>query len=184
VLFLLCLITFGCGKSLEKQTQNQVRTLSGADWNKDDITVSDVKESGDYAVATVTVKTAVKLRRQGSKWLLDEVRLDDRRWESVDRIVAALEAARVKETENRIERISRGVADYRAAHGEIPQVQGFDKLIDELSPRYLDKVIRLDAWSSEFSYEALDSQRFELRSPGADRRLGTADDLMAKNYEK
>jgi hypothetical protein len=180
-ILLLCLFTFGCGKSLEKQTRNQVRTLAGADWKKGDITVSNVKQLGDYAVADVTVKTAMKLRREGSKWVLDEVRLDDRRWESVDRIVEALEAARTRDTEKSLKEISQSIADYRAAHGKIPQVNNFDKLIDVLNPRYLDRVIRIDAWSSEFSYKALDSQHFELRSPGSDRRLGTADDLLAGN---
>jgi len=176
----LYLLTLACGKSVERQTRDQVRTLAGARLGSDAVEVSNVKETGNVAVADVVVRTAVTSRKEDGRWRLDEVRLDDRRWERVDRIVEALEAVRRAETEELLERISTAIRGYRESHGSIPRVDGFEQLIDLLSPRYLDRPIRLDAWQSPFIYQAFDSARFELRSPGPDRKAGTDDDLVVR----
>jgi hypothetical protein len=174
----LFLLTLACGKSLERQTRDQVRSLAGAELGSDAVEVTNVRETGNQAVADLVVRTAVKLKKEDGRWTLDEVRLGDRRWERVDRIVEAIEALRRAETEEQLDRISAGIRGYREAHGSIPQVETFELLIDRLSPRFLDRVIRLDAWQSRFSYRVIDSERFELRSPGRDRTLGTDDDLV------
>jgi hypothetical protein len=179
----LCLIgtitLVSCQKSLEKQVHEQIRTLDDARLEDEDIEVVRVRQSGSQALADVTIKTVVRLRKEGNKWVLKDVRLGDRRWESVDRILRAIHEDRCNETRQEMEQIGEGVRNYRKRHGEVPQLSSFEKLIDTLCPNYLGKVIRIDAWWNPFFYRAIGESQFELRSAGADGRLGTDDDLVS-----
>ncbi len=166
---------------MEQQTEQQVRTLSGADWHKDQIKVSNIRQKvGGHAIADVTVTVPVTLKQEDGKWRLDEVRLDDEWWESVDRIVAAIQASRAESTRRQMDAIRQGLDRFYGANGHIPQATSFVELIDQLNPRFLDSVIRLDGWKSPFAYATLGPDRYVLTSPGPDRKLGTSDDIVAK----
>ena len=179
--WLLLLITLACGKSLEKQTEQQVRTLAGANWDADQVRVTNVRQkTGGHAIADVTVTTAVTLRQENGRWLLDEIRLDDQWWEKIDRIVAAIQASRTSETDTQMNEIRQSIDQYREAHGHPPQTSSFVTLIDELNPRFLDSVIRLDGWRSPYAYRSVGPEGYVLTSPGPDRKLGTADDIILK----
>ena len=168
----------GCGKSLDKQIRDQIRTVDNASLPKDAVEVGKVQESGGYVLAEVTVKTQVKLKKQGDTYLMEEVRLGDRRWESVDLIVKALNQERIKKTENDMALIAAGINSYATAHGEVPQGSDFRQLIDLLTPQYLASVIRLDPWWNPFQYQASGKDSFVLRSAGPDATFGTEDDLV------
>ena len=177
----LLLLTLACGRSLEKQTEEQVRTLAGANWDQDQVSVTNIRqEAGGHAVADVTVTTAVTLREENGKWQLDEIRLDDHWWEKVNRIVSAIQAARAAETKTRMDEIRQGVDEFQRANGQVPQTSSFVELIDKLNPRFLEPVIRLDGWQSAFAYRSLGPDRFVLTSPGPDRKLGTPDDIVVE----
>lgn len=178
LVLLAVLITFGCGRSLERQTREQVRTLGGAELDSKSVEVVNARESGGRATAEVVIRTAVTLRHENGDWVLDEVRLGDRRWEKVDRIVAAVEAARTEETRAKMEQILEAIGRFRTLRGDLPKVDGLVELIDLLHPNYLDAVIRLDGWQNPFRFEMADDGRFELRSDGPDGKQGTGDDLV------
>lgn len=178
VLLATVFITLGCGKSLEKQTREQVRTLGGAELDAKSVEVTNAKASGSRATADVVIRTAVTLRKEGQDWVLDEVRLADRRWEKVDRIVAAVESSRYEETRADIQAVLGAIGRYRRDHGELRDVRNFVELIDLLNPIYLDRVIRLDAWQRPLRFKLEDDGRFEIRSDGPDGKRGTDDDLV------
>lgn len=166
---------------MEKQTENQVRTLAGAEWGKDQVSVTNIRQkTGGHAIADVTVTTAVTVRQENGKWKLDEVRLGDQWWEKIDRIVAAIQAGRTAETKSEMDAIRKGVDEFQEANGHVPQTSNFVELIDKLNPRFLAPVIRLDGWESAFAYRALGPKRFVLTSPGPDRKLGTPDDIVVE----
>lgn len=166
---------------MEKQTEQQVRTLAGANWKEDQVDVSNIRQKvGNHAIADVTVTTTVTLRQENGKWRLDEVRLDDQWWEKVDRIVAAIQSSRTEQTKQQMTRIRQGVSEFSRVHGHVPQASSFVGLIDQLNPRFLEPVIRLDGWKSPFAYRTLGSDSYVLTSPGPDRKLGTADDIVEK----
>ena len=52
----------------------------------------------------------------------------------------------------------------------------FRALVDQLNPRYLARVIRLDPWHQPYLYEG-ERDRYVLRSAGPDAEPGTADDI-------
>lgn len=179
---ILALLTlFACGKSLEKQIENHVEGVVGADLDDEKIKISEIRESGDYATANVEVTMGVKMKREGRRWTLDEIRIDDRHWEKVSRLVEALDQVRREDTRKMIDAISNSIRGYEALEGKVPQVDSFETLIDLLNPAYLDRVIRLDAWSNPFRYEAAGMSSFELRSAGKDGKFGSKDDVVSSN---
>jgi hypothetical protein len=118
------------------------------------------------------------MRKEGRTWVLDEVRLGDRKWEKVDRIVDSLEANRTSETVQKMGQLASAIKGYTYKNGAAPEVEDFRALIDLLSPSFLDTVIRIDAWSNPFSYRNSGLLAYELRSAGVDGIFETEDDLV------
>lgn len=176
-LLLLLLVTGACGKSLEKQVQDQVRTSANARLNRESVEVTDLKQSGDSAVAEVNLRTAVRMQKVDGEWIVREVRVGDRRWEKIDRIVDAIQASRIAETRGNCRLISEAVARYQQEVGRLPDEGTFDKVIDVLNPRFLEPVIRIDAWWNEFKYTRTGESEFEIRSAGPDGKFMTSDDI-------
>lgn len=176
---MILLLPAGCGKSLEKQVRSQVRELADADWDKERITVSDFKPMGDYATAEIELRIPVKLRRTGGRWRIEEVRLDDRRWERVDLILQALEGERIARTRRDLAEIAEAFRNWmEEGTPEVPET--FSELIDRLAPRYLEHVLRLDAWDSPYRLEDEDDEGLWIVSAGPDRKFGTEDDLRER----
>ncbi len=174
------ILLLSCGKSLDKQIQDQVRTTANAELDADAVEILSVRESGDQAIAEISVKTAVRMRKEGKHWVLDEVRLGDRRWEKVDRSLEALEESRKAETLGQSDQIAHGIHKYVEVSGQVPQVRSYEELIDTLNPRYLPTVIRVDSWWKPFGYEPLGNAAYDLRSAGPDGKFHTDDDLVSK----
>lgn len=169
-----------CGKNLEKQVRDQVRTIDGAELDKDSVEIISVRESGSHATAEIRINTAVKMTKKGDHWTLDEVRIGDRRWEKVERILQSLERQRADSTRQQMAVIRRGIDRYIERNGKAPQVSNYTALVDTLNPDFLPSVIRLDAWSNPYSFQVSATGGFELRSAGPDGTIGTTDDLILK----
>jgi hypothetical protein len=172
------MLLLACGKSLDQQVQEQVRTAGNARLDAEAVEVLSVRESGDQAIAEINIKTAVRMRKEGNDWVLDEVRLGDRRWEDVDRILEALDDSRKAETLSQLGKIAKGISRYVEDSGEVPQVMSYEELIDTLNPRYLPDVIRVDSWWKPFGYEPKGAAMYDLRSAGPDGEFHTEDDLV------
>lgn len=172
-----------CFKSVDKQARDQVRTLDSARLDEKAVEVVDLKESGEFAVAEIRIKTAAKLRKQGNEWILEEVRIGDRRWERVDRILAALDESRSREAERQLNLVREGIRLYAAAEGRLPAPQSFEKLTDMLTPEYVPEVVRDDPWWRSYEYRVHGPGDFEVRSAGPDGELDTPDDLSSRSTE-
>ncbi|MFQ5741400.1 MAG: type II secretion system protein GspG [Acidobacteriota bacterium] len=179
---LFVLVLPACGRSLEKQTRDAIRDLDGLSLSKNDVEVVQVSRSGDFAVAEVKVKTALKLKKNKGEWVVEEIRMGDRRWEKADHILALLREKRTETTRKLLGRLKAGIEHYSSAQGEVPQVADFESLVDLLAPRYMDGVVRLDAWSRPFFYQSLSARGFDLRSAGPDGAMRTADDLAVGSH--
>lgn len=179
VVAVLVLLTFAsCAKNLARQTRDQVRTFDGADLKKEDVEIVDVQERGDHAVVEIRVRTAVKMARKDGKWVLEEVRLADRRWEKTETILNLLEQTRSDTTSLQLQAVAGALRKYREEKGEVPPTGDYAELMDFLFPAYLEQIIRIDAWSRPFAYRKLSDGGFELRSAGSDGKFGTSDDLV------
>ncbi len=181
VLASVFILAAACGKSSDKQVQELVAGFGGAELQKKQIEVTKFEGDGEFAMAEITVRTAVKLRKENDRWVIDEVRLGDRRWEKADRIWAALEQQRRQAALEQLDQIRQGIQRYRQQNSQVPQSEGFTALIDELAPRFLSQVIRIDPWSNPFQYRPLGTDRYDLRSAGPDRRFETQDDVYLES---
>ena len=176
---ILLVALFGCGKSIEKQIRDQVRTLDRASLGKEQVKVKNIRQMGNVAVAEVEVTTGVKLEKQKGKWVIEEIRIGDRRWEKVDHILELIEKKRIESSAQQMNLITAGIQRFAAARGQAPQATSFRALTDLLSPEFLHPIMRIDAWFNPYIYEATGEHEYDFRSLGPDGRLRTPDDLIA-----
>ena len=167
---------------MDQQLREAIRTFDDMSLKDDGVEVEKIQQMGDHAVAEITVKTAVKLAKKEGRWVIEEVRLGDRRWEKTDHILAVINEKRSATTRRQLDLISEGIRDYTGFHGQVPQAPDFVKFIDLLSPEHLDQILYLDAWSNSFIYRSLSTSTYDLLSSGPDGKQGTADDLTAGNH--
>lgn len=179
VLALLALTS--CAKRLDRQVQETVRIFDNTLLSADKIEVQSVQKSGNHIIAEIKVATAVKMAKKEGKWVIEEIRIGDRRWEKAEHILAVINEQRSKTTRRQLDLLLEGIQRFADLSGEVPQVTSFEALVDVLSPQYLDEIIRIDAWSRPFSYRSLSSKSHELRSAGPDGTFGTQDDLTVQD---
>ena len=182
--FLSLLFLSGCAKSLEKQIAEQVRTFEKASLGEEQVEVRNIQRSRGQAIAEVQITTAVKLSEKEGKWIIEEVRIGDRRWEKAEHILAVIGEKRSQTTVGQLELISESIRSYQQVNAQVPQVATFEELTDLLSPRFLHPLIRIDAWSNRFSYQATGTHAYDLKSAGPDGHLGTTDDLSATPFSE
>jgi len=79
-----------------------------------------------------------------------------------------------------LEVVRDAVEKYRSSHGEYPaslESKDFERHIRGLWPSEFNAGAPTDEWGGRISYRRLNGNRFSLRSPGPDGKLGTADDV-------
>jgi hypothetical protein len=69
---------------------------------------------------------------------------------------------------------------FRRERGFYVEADTNSALVDNLAPRYLGTIIRLDAWSREFDYKGTASA-YRLSSFGPDGKPKTGDDIIFEN---
>lgn len=168
------------GKSTEEQIGEALGRLSAGEFKKDQLVVENLSESAGFATAEITLRTAVKMRKEKGEWVIEEVRLGDRRWEKAERLIAALNAVRREAAVDQLRQISEGIVRYRLATSQPLPEGGFEELIDTLTPTHLAQAIRLDPWFNPFRFQSLGSEGYDLRSAGPDGAFDTSDDVIAE----
>ncbi len=174
---MLFLPLLACGKSLEKQIVDGLSNLDQVRFGKGQVQVEKVRRTGNHAVAEVTLKTAVKLIRIDRAWVIEEIRLGDRRWEKVETILAALDEERSLRTRSDLKLIDSAIGRYLRERGELPPAESFGELMDHLAPEYMQPTTELDGWFNPYVFRTLSSQDYDLRSAGPDGVARTSDDV-------
>ena len=130
---------------------------------------------------TVTAKVPVTflLVEEGEKWRVDEIRLTDRQWVKVTDLRRALEDKRWLDTQFAMLELARALALCYHSTYAFPESKDIVQLTDVLMPKYMPRLIRTDAWGTDFSYQPLsDGARYQIASAGPDRKFRTVDDLV------
>ena len=174
VLFLPLL---ACGKSLERQIVDGLSNLDQARLGDGQVQIEKVRRTGNHAVAEVTLKTAVKLIRKDRAWVIEEIRLGDRRWEKVETILAALDEERSLRTRSDLKLIDSAIGRYRSDRGELPPAGSYRELMDHLAPEYMQPTTELDGWFNPYVFRNLSARDYDLRSAGPDGIARTSDDV-------
>lgn len=180
----LILIGASCGKTINHQMAESInKATPPLKLKATELEILETRESGNSLVAEVKVKTALKFVKENGRWELTEVRLADRHWEKISHILALLNEKRTQTTMKSLEDMAEAIRLYQVEQGYVPQATDFRALIDLLAPRFLNSVIRLDAWSNPFLYSSYSSSGYKLSSAGADGAEGSRDDIVFEVIE-
>jgi Type II secretion system (T2SS), protein G len=113
-------------------------------------------------------------------WNAAEVRTGDRRWESIELIQTAVRKEKALRTTADMRTLATALEAFRRERGFYVEADTNSALVDNLSPRYLATIIRLDAWSREFEYKGSRAS-YRLASLGPDGKSQTGDEIVFEN---
>ena len=174
---LLAASTRAAGDLSPKEARRVIARLAGIELPSDAVRVKSISLMGNSAVVVAQVETAFRLVNEKDKWRVAEIRTGDRRWEDVDSLVRALNAEKTSRVRAELETIATALEAFRRERGSYVEAKTETGLIDFLSPRYLTRVIRIDAWHRPYEYEG-GRDAYVLRSLGPDGKPGTGDDVV------
>ena len=158
------------GELSAKEARRLIAHLAGINLPSDAVRVKDVSSLGNSATVTAQVETAFRFEKDGKgKWRVAEIRTGDRRWEDVDSLMKALNAEKTSRARAELEAIATALEAFRRERGGFPESKTQAALIDNLNPRYLKRVVRIDPWHQPYEYEGSRTS-FVLRSAGPDEK--------------
>jgi hypothetical protein len=167
----------GTGDLSPGEARRVIARMAGIQLPSDAVRVKDISTSGNTAVVVAQVETAFRLvKGDREKWRVAEIRTGDRRWEDLDLLIKALNSEKTARARAELESIATALESYRREHGFYVEAKSEAKLIDQLNPRYLARVIRVDPWHQPYEYEGSKSG-YVLRSAGPDGKPNTSDDV-------
>lgn len=166
------------GDLTPREARRMIARMAGIQLPSDAVRVKDVSVMGNSATVVAQVETAFRFEKAGDgKWRVAEIRTGDRRWEDIDMLVKALNAEKTSRARAELESIATALESYRREHGFYLESKTEAALIDNLNPRYLPRVIRVDPWHQPYEYEGTRTS-FVLRSNGPDGKANTSDDVI------
>jgi Type II secretion system (T2SS), protein G len=164
-----------------KEARRLIARMAGIELPSDAVRVKEVSSLGSSAVVTAQVETAFRFNRGGDgKWRVTEIRTGDNRWEDIQMIARAVNAEKTERARAELETIGTALEAFRRERGFYVAAKDESALVDQLNPRYLARVIRVDPWHRPYQYEGT-TDRFTLRSGGADGESNTPDDVVVSN---
>lgn len=147
----------------------------------DNVHIKNISRTGSDAIVEAQFEAAFRFTSdKDGKWQAVEVRTGDRTWESIELIRTAIQKEKTLRTSADLRTLATALEAFRRDNGSYVEAGNCSALIDNLTPKYLPSVIRLDAWSREFDYKG-ESASYRLASLGADGKPGTGDDIVFEN---
>lgn len=168
--------TQAAGDLSPKEARKLIARMAGINLPSDAVRVKSVSSLGNSAVVVAQVETAFRFVNENDKWRVAEIRTGDRSWEDVDSLVRALNAEKISRVRAELETIATALEAFRRERGSYVESKSEISLINSLSPRYLARVIRVDAWHRPYEYEGTRNS-YVLRSSGPDGKPNTPDDI-------
>lgn len=128
------------------------------------------------ATLETEVETAFRFTRAGGRWRVDSLRVGEGAWQSVDAIASALNAEKNARARAELQTLRAALEAFRRERGFYVVAEDETVLVDHLSPRYLQRIIRFDPWHRPYRYKGT-RDAYTLASDGADGKQATADDV-------
>jgi hypothetical protein len=92
-------------------------------------------------------------------------------------VLHAIDQGKIAGTKGTMETLGRALAAYAVDKGGYPQGSSILQAAAALVPAFLPSAVTTDTWGNALAYQS-DTRSFTLTSPGADGRIGSADDLV------
>ena len=133
---------------------------------------------GGDAVVTAQMDTTFQLHQEkDGTWRVSSVRLSDGRWEDVELLRRALDAEKTERARADLASLAAGTEAYRRDRGFYPEAETIAALVDQITPRYLARVVRQDPWNQPY-FGRVTAGGFRIGSAGPDGRESTPDDVV------
>ena len=164
-----------------KNARCLIANLFGVSLPSDSVRIKEVSGLGlgsePSAVVESIVRADFRFVKDPSGWRVSEFRSGNRSWISLDSVPSAVDSLKRAKTNDDMNAIAAALEAFRRARGAFVVAEKHSVLIDNLTPHYLRKVIRLDAWHRPYQYEGT-ADHFTLRSLGPDGKENTTDDIV------
>src|SRR5438128_6463489 len=164
-----------------REAREKIAQALGLD-KPDRVHIKNIRHGfGSEAIVEAQLDAAVRFTTdKEGKWQAVEVRTGDRQWESIELIHTAIRKEKTLRTTAELRAIATALEAYRRDTGSYVNADTGAALIDQLTPRYMNSIIRLDAWSRELDYKGT-AASYRLASLGPDGKAGTDDDIIFEN---
>ena len=165
------------GDLTPKEARRLIARVAGIELPSDAVRIKEVSSFGNSATVIAQVEIAFRfVKGDRDKWRVAEIRTGDRRWEDLDTLMKALNVEKTARARAELESIATALESFRRERGFYLESKSEAALIDNLNPRYLARVIRVDPWHRPYEYEG-ERAAFVLRSDGPDGKPHTDDDV-------
>jgi Type II secretion system (T2SS), protein G len=163
-----------------REARERIARAMGFD-KAENVHIKNISTSGSDAIVEAQFDAAFRFTTdKEGKWQAVEVRSGDRRWESIELIQTAIRKEKALRTTADLRTVATALESYHRDRSAYVTAETGSALMDHLAPRYLNSIIRLDAWSHEFAYKGT-AASYRLASLGADGKPGTDDDIVFEN---
>ena len=164
-----------------KEARLRIAASLGFD-RTDQVRIKDISPgAAGEAIVEASIDTAFRFTKDKSgNWQAVEIRRGDRQWESIELLQSAVRKEKALRTAADMRTIATALESFRRERGFYVVATTGSALVDNLAPRYLGSVIRLDAWSREFEYKGT-ATGYRLSSLGPDGKTNTTDDIVIEN---
>ena len=163
-----------------REARERIAQAMGFD-RSENVHIKNISANGSDAIVVAQFEAAFRFTTdKEGKWQAVEVRTGDRRWESIELMQTAIRKEKALRTTADLRTISTALEAYHRDGGVYVTADTGSALMDNLAPRYLNSIIRLDAWSHELAYKGT-AASYRLASLGADGKPGTDDDIVFEN---
>jgi hypothetical protein len=170
----------GCGgKSINSDhARDLIAGIPQDALEKDDLEVGKVtRVGGSESIVAAKINVAFRFEKVGDQWAPREVKIGHGQWQKINNLTKTLEAIKIEETREMLDRVAEAIQQYRKSKGDLPSFKDYVALSDLLSPEYLSPLIRLDAWRQPLGAVHPDSDTTIIFSSGPDGTVGTNDDI-------
>lgn len=164
-----------------KDARKLIANMAGIKLPSNAVRVREVSMLGSSAVVVAQVETSFRfVKGDDGKWSVAEIRTGDNRWEDLGMLLRAVNTEKTARARAEIETLATALEAYRRERGFYVVADGESALIDQLNPRYLTRVVRVDPWHKPYLYAGTPDS-YTLRSAGADGEENTPDDVVVQN---
>jgi hypothetical protein len=164
-----------------REARQRIASALGLD-KPDNVRIKNISPgTGGEAIVEAQFDASFRFTQgKDGNWNAVEVRTGDRTWESIELIQTAVRKEKELRTTADMRTLITALEAFRRERGFYVAADTNSDLVDNLSPRYLSIIIRLDAWSHEFEYKGT-ATGYRLASLGPDGKPRTGDEIVIEN---
>jgi hypothetical protein len=164
------------------RAREMIARLAGITLPSDAVRVKEISSLYKSAVVVARITAEFRFAKgNDNRWRLTEFRTGDGEWKDIETILHAVNTEKARRARSELEALAAALDRFRRERGFYVIADTTVALVDQLNPRYLPRVVRLDPWHKPYLYEG-ERDRYVLRSAGADGEPGTADDINVAGH--